>query len=361
MKLVRSILSIVFTCFSLLSLKAQDVHFSQFYQTPINFNPANTGLFSGLYRLGANYRTQWNSVTVPYNTYSIWGDISFLQPKSPVRKRKKDVGQFGLGAILINDVAGDGKLRTTKIGLSGAIHQSLNFDNSVYASAGISAYLVQKRIDFSKLYFGNQWDDHNFDLTVDNLENANGNLNYLDFNFGGDINALLQKKYMMHGGLSFIHWNKPNESFYSPELTTQLGNIFEYKNRLGLRPVLNVGGNFQMTKEITLWPEVIWMFQKKAREFILGLNAGYNISNTARVRKILYAGLTLRLNDAVTPVIGFERNNVRTMMSYDVNLSTLKVASKGRGGLELSIIYIGDNGYSKSVGRANFIKVCPRF
>ena len=50
---------------------AQDIHFSQFSETPLLRNPALAGIFSGDLRIQAVYRNQWNSVTVPYQTSSI--------------------------------------------------------------------------------------------------------------------------------------------------------------------------------------------------------------------------------------------------------------------------------------------------
>src|SRR3984885_2645345 len=54
---------------------AQDIHFSQFFETPLLRNPGLAGIFSGDMRLQAVYRTQWQSVTVPYQTTSINGEF----------------------------------------------------------------------------------------------------------------------------------------------------------------------------------------------------------------------------------------------------------------------------------------------
>ena len=40
---------------------AQDLHFSQFMNSPLTTNPANTGFIpGGDYRIGINYRNQWS-------------------------------------------------------------------------------------------------------------------------------------------------------------------------------------------------------------------------------------------------------------------------------------------------------------
>ena len=65
--------------------KAQDLHFSQWFNEPLLTNPANTGFIPDAdYRLGANYRNQWSTVmSQPYKTMSIWGDAQvFRKPNT---------------------------------------------------------------------------------------------------------------------------------------------------------------------------------------------------------------------------------------------------------------------------------------
>ena len=57
--------------------KAQDLHFSQFYEAPLLRNPALAGLFEGDVRAQLVYRNQWGSVTTPYQTGSLNGEYKF--------------------------------------------------------------------------------------------------------------------------------------------------------------------------------------------------------------------------------------------------------------------------------------------
>ncbi|MEY4904396.1 MAG: hypothetical protein RLZZ292_2211, partial [Bacteroidota bacterium] len=62
-------------CLALLgtiAANAQDIHFSQFYQSPLNLNPALTGVMNCNQRLTANFRNQWAAILRgnAYNTYS---------------------------------------------------------------------------------------------------------------------------------------------------------------------------------------------------------------------------------------------------------------------------------------------------
>jgi len=68
------ILVSVIGIFSAVTLtKAQDIHFSQFYMSPLNLNPALTGVMNCNTRMVANYRNQWAAVLQAnaYNTYSV--------------------------------------------------------------------------------------------------------------------------------------------------------------------------------------------------------------------------------------------------------------------------------------------------
>src|SRR5438874_9685701 len=87
---------------------AQDLHFSQFFNSPLLTNPANTGFIpDGDYRMGINYRNQWSSIMqVPYKTMSAFGDAQVM---------RNDNGWMGLGGVILHDVAGSGNLTSTKI------------------------------------------------------------------------------------------------------------------------------------------------------------------------------------------------------------------------------------------------------
>src|SRR6202051_3032299 len=90
-------------------LKAQDLHFSQWFNAPLLTNPANTGFIPDAdYRLGANYRNQWSSIMAePYKNMSIWGDAQ-------VFSNRFENGWLELGGVLLRDEAGSGTLTSTE-------------------------------------------------------------------------------------------------------------------------------------------------------------------------------------------------------------------------------------------------------
>src|SRR5437762_11973597 len=64
-----------------ISLQGQDLHLSQFYETPLLRNPSLAGIYTGDIRVQAVYRDQWNSVTNAYKTASLEGEY-----KMPIGK-----------------------------------------------------------------------------------------------------------------------------------------------------------------------------------------------------------------------------------------------------------------------------------
>jgi hypothetical protein len=84
----------------------------------------------------------------------------------------------------------------------------------------------------------------------------------------------------------------------------------------------------------------------------MSFNVNYDEENPIE----LYTGLWYRFNDAFIPYVGFEIAGFRMGFSYDINNSSLNTASNGRGGTEISIIYI------RKPADPNLKKLnCPKF
>lgn len=321
------------------SLHAQDIHFSQYFSTPLTINPSYTGNFTGDYRAGLNYRQQWGSVTIPYKSFDFYGDLSF-------NKNFLHRNYFSAGLYLVSDKAGDGDLSVTKVMVSGAYHISFDEEKTSLFSLGLQAGFIQKSVNFSKFYFDNQWADAGFDLGLPTGENyAAQQTSYADVNAGVSYAYSGSDKFSFHSGIALYHLLRPVETFYTNNT-----------NRLGIRPSLNAGAVVRISEQVYVYPSLMYMSQKKAHEFLAGGMVGLSL-NTVSANQ-LFAGLFGRAGDALIPVIGYQYEQWRAMLNYDVNTSSLKAASGGKGAFELSIVYTG--WYKKPTG--NIIDVpCPRF
>lgn len=310
--------------FSIVNTKGQDVHFSQFYASPHTLNAALTGLFEGDYRIGINYRNQWASITVPYITSSIYGDLALFK-----ENWRRD--RMGIGFVVVQDKSGDGELRLTKLMGSLSYQKGLNNRGTHYISFGLGGGMVQKRVDYTKLFFDNQWDGLKFDpvnLISREVPTNAGSLSYLDFHAGALWFNRLNDDLDIYAGVSAFHLSTPSESFYSSP------------NVLGLRPVFQGGGRIGVSNQLSLMPSIIYMNQKKAHEFIVGSALTYNLSQD-QTGINTYGGIWYRSSDALIFMGGLGYNNLMGAVSYDINTSKLSAASSGRGAVELSLSYIG--------------------
>lgn len=308
----------IFFIWALPSL-AQDIHFSQFYAAPLITNPANTGNFNGVARLGGNYRDQWGSITIPYRTFDLYGDAGIQPGRSKNR--------FGVGAYVLSDQAGDGVLKSNRAMLSTAYHVILNKDETFRLSAGIAGGIVQRSIDYSKLTFDSQWNGYNFDADLANMESGyQEQFNYTDFSAGAILTITPYSFSRYFISTSASHITQPEESFYS-------GN-----NQLGVRWQTSAGGFFPISNHISMSPMAYSSLQKKALEVIMGSN--FNIALDANDgRNSFLAGIWYRYNDAAWLMLGYMAGNLSVSASYDLNFSGLTTATNTMGGLEVAMVY----------------------
>jgi type IX secretion system PorP/SprF family membrane protein len=298
----------------------QDVHFSQFYASPLLVNPANTGNFNGILRIGGNYRDQWGSVTIPYRTFSFYIDGA-IQPK-------KAFNRFGLGIAAFSDQAGDGNLNTTKAYVSAAYHIGYHENTRWRFAAGIAGGIVQKSVDINKLLFDSQWNDHQFEPALSNNETqVNESINYLDFGAGTIVTYLPYETQRYYLGLSAWHINQPDETF------------FNNTNTVGIKGTIVAGAFFSAGAVASLQPQLLVSTQKNALEIIGGMNVSFPVEVESDLPKSILAGFWYRYKDAAWFTGGAVLGNFTVSASYDMNISELSAVSGSLGGFELAIAY----------------------
>ena len=304
---------------------AQDLHFSQFMNSPLTTNPANTGFIpGGDYRLGINYRNQWSSVmAIPYKTMSAFGDVQIM-------RNRFDNGWLGAGGFILHDVAGSGNLTSTKIYGSVAYHQLLDAGSLV--SAGFNAGWSNKQINVTHLKFPDQYDGHFFDNKLPtSVALADNNIGYLDIQFGLNYAFFPNERVYLNAGYSAQHINRARESFFDASPGVD--------NRLAVRHTGFINGSFLISNQWLINPNIYYSTQAKAFEMVGGVNAHYNLSGAGEYQ--LIGGLYYRLNDAFIPMVGLQWNDIKATFTYDATTSTLKNFNNGRGAIEFSLIKEG--------------------
>jgi type IX secretion system PorP/SprF family membrane protein len=333
------VLALGFQCF------AQDIHFSQYYASPLTLNPALTGNINGDFRAAFNYRNQWFNIPTlntiaPYQTYQASFDMPIL------RNRLGNDG-FGVGAMFYNDKAGDGALTTFTGMASIAYHKAVDREGRGRLSLGIQAGVIEKQVNINNLVFENQLDNFGFNTTLPNGEN-----NYIgkaiimpDVNIGTTWTHAVKDYLNYYVGFSMDHLARPRQSFLQDE-TARLDYLYNIHG--GMEIFLNRDYSFSLS------PTFLFMLQGNAQQYNLGIGLNYWVNDNIAV----FGGPWYRVNDAFILAAGVEIYNARLGLSYDITASDLKQATQAQGALELSVVYVFKK---QRPGKSTSISYCPIF
>ncbi len=322
-------------------LHAQDLHFSQFFNSPLTTNPANTGFIpDGDYRLGVNYRNQWSSImTVPYKTMSAFGDVQLFRDRL-------ENGWLGAGGVVLKDEAGSGNLTSTKIYGSVAYHQMLGYSSLM--SLGFNVGYANKRINTTNLKFPDQFDGNFFDNKLPtSVALSRNNISYLDMQVGMNYAYFPTEQIYVNAGFSAHHLNRPTESFFDAS---------EVDNRIPVRYIGFLNSSIMLNDQWIINPNIYYSTQAKAYELVAGMNAYYNLSGDGEYQ--LIAGAYYRHKDAVIPMVGLGYKDYTFSFTYDATVSTLKNYNNTRGAFEFALVKQGI--FSKYNGNRRQ-SICPSF
>ena len=301
--------------------KSQDVHFSQFYETKALINPALAGYQDGDYKVQMHRKSQWESVSIPFNTFS----IAF--------EAKEFVKHISIGIQFLNDIAGDSKFRTNGINIVVAKKTEVNSTNNISVGFLLGSY--QRSIDFSALVFN------------DEEIIPNQNINFMDLGIGIVHEFEINSKTTLHSGISAFHLNKPNQSLLGSN------NI-----QLPVNSKAHASLIYYYNSYFQIKPSVYSAVQGESSELIYGTDFNYLLANSSTETLVLRAGIFNRNKDAIISRFGIKIDNFDAMVSYDINTSSLNSASNSKGGFEFSVSYQWS--VSKPI-KSQEIKVCPKY
>ena len=304
----------------------QDVHFSQFFSSPLTLNPASAGIFDGDLRTIMNYRNQWSSISDPFVTMSASVDFPFLH--------KVKSGMFGAGINFFKDDAGVSNMSTLNYGLSLAYHLDISGDrNKNYVSVGFQGNMIQRSMSYNDLTWNDQWNGSTFDQQIGTVDDLGGtSVSALDISTGVHWHYTALDKKRFFAGLSLFHLNTPNVGFNE---TSALIKKYTFHGG-GELPIGN--GN------TSLLPNFVFVKQGPNQYLDFGGEVKYFLQENTKFtdfknQMYITIGPYLRWGDAAYIVSRFYWNSFTVALSYDVNLSKLSAVSNGYGGFEVMLGY----------------------
>lgn len=289
--ILRTSVVAILSLFMTNDLFAQDPEFTQFYANPLYLNPAFAGT-AHCPRVSLNYRNQWPGISGSFVTTSASYD------------QHVDALSGGIGLLVWNDRAGEGTLTTTNI--SGIYSYQIPVTRRFSIKAGIQGTWAQKKVDWSKLTFGDMIDARRGFIYNTNEVQRDEPANYVDFSAG--ILGFSDKYFI---GFAAHHLTEPDESVI--EGTSPLPRKFTFHAGAVL-PVESKG------EVASLSPNVLVQLQDK----FLQINFGMYFSKGP-----IIGGLWYRNSDSFITLIGFQTGILKFGYSYDITVSKLTNTTAG--------------------------------
>lgn len=314
------------TCF----VKGQDMHFTQFYSSPLYLNPAFAGS-DVCSRVSLTYRNQWPGIYTTYKSYLLSIDHFFQR------------SNIGAGLLVANDIAGSGGLRTTLINPMVAYQAKLN--TKLVMRLAVQPGVGQRSINFNNLVFGDQIA---YGTTV---EQPTQTKTFFDLGAGA---LFYTTKYW--GGLSVYHINRPDESIMGIEGATL---PVKYTLHGGAKFILNEDEKDE-TKTKSISPVLHYRGQKKFDQLDIGAYYSHSIVSFG----IWYRGLPIkhykpgyRNDDAIALILGLKTKRLNIGYSFDITIS--KLAGLTRGAHEVTLAYQLCKPNKKK--KKKLVVPCPKF
>jgi type IX secretion system PorP/SprF family membrane protein len=325
---LRSILLTFGLMLAVVSVSAQDIHFSQYYASPLTLNPALTGKFNGLWRATAIYRDQWRPIvnSNAYMTPSASVDFSLL-------KNKLKTDALGVGAVMFYDKAGN--FQTMKAALSVAYHKGLDKEGKYNLSLGLQGIYSNRKIDPTFTFGENLAFVPTF-IDNDRIANVEANHN-IDMNMGLFFDGKITDWMTVYTGYSFMNLMRHKNGF----LPSTDGDY-----QTPFRHVAHGGFEFDVKDKFVIIPGVLYQTTAKSREINFGSTFGYKLKSKAEKTTTLFLGGWYRWDSAVIAKGGFDFENFRLTGAYDIGLGQMKTDSKNAVGklptaFEVAVSYFG--------------------
>lgn len=322
-------------------LSAQDIHYSNFGFSPLNINPALTGIFAGDYRINGSYRSQWRGVPVSYSTFSGAFDMRLGSREKSLLERR-----WSVGMVFNHDKAGYSQLKNNNIGLAASYIAPLSEQD--FLSAGGYLGFHQRRFSTGDLTWDDQYYNKKFDPNFASADIENFEMNNTYGNVATGLNYHHQKpgkRGAFDLGLGLFNINRPNVSFQN-----------EPNCKLPVRYSVYTGANLQVHKNFDILLEAMGQWQGPHRELIGTVGGRLYIVDKTTEQIAVQAAFSMRGKDAFSPQVGLIYNNWKVAVNFDANYSPFKKATNRLGGPEISVIYI----FSK-VPPGTYCPICPTY
>jgi len=334
-KLIFSMICIILTLGQTRTALAQDPLFTQFFSAPLYYNPAFTGIGTGL-RARFNYRNQWPNLPVDYRAYYFSADLG----------DRNLPGSGGIGLMVNSDNDGVGFIHNLEFALNLAVR--IPITSFMIAQVGVKASFKQKTINWNDFIVSDQLNEKYGNIYQTALTHPDANKkSYPDFAAGGILRTTNESG-VFQGTLGFSvdHLFQPDESFLqtaSAPLARKWIAHVDAVFQLGEKGSSSSMGSHGFSDPLKLNPGLIFISQSRFNTLEVGMNlmkfnlylgGWYKTTVTGAVSNVLalLAGYNYRFA---------ENMSVRFMYSYDIPISGAMMGTGGAHEISLTLEFSG--------------------
>ena len=308
--------------------RGQDMNYSQYFSTPIYYNPAFTGINTGV-RARFLYRNQWPSLPVSFKSYYFAADLG----------DRSLPGSGGLGLQINQDTPGVGLINNLGAALTLAVR--IPITSYMVTQFGVKAGIMQRRVNWDELVYTSNLDPRYGNVKPSQTPPPDLSKRVVpDFGVGGVLQFINPGGTISGNvGLAVDHLFKPDVSFLST------GSSPYPRKWVGQFDVVFSTGPagssmMQRSSEEPLKVNIGGIYQNQAglNSLQIGLNLlKYNIYVGAWFKSTM----TGVVNSSMALVAGYKYNfyedmNIKFLYSYDLQISG---ALQGTGGAhEISLV-----------------------
>jgi len=297
-------------------LISQDPIFTQFYNAPLQINPAFAGnTFAP--KVHINSRIEWPSIGLAYTTYSLSVDRFFKE------------NNFGAGLLFMMDNSGSGIYKRFRA--EGVFAYRLKVVKQKYLKMGLSIAYGQNSLDWQKLVFGDQIDPisgyvlpDGTKLTSNEQKPDNLTVNYVDLSAG-----ILYYSKELFFGVAVKHANTPIDYYNKSKSNVNKGLPVRFTAQIGAEIDL-----FPSYSKINSFysPSLLFVSQSGLNQLVL--NNYFDLGS-------VFANLGYRYNivnsDALLLSVGVNKQMFKIAYSFDYTVSSLSIGSGGSHEIGITI------------------------
>ncbi len=330
---------------------AQDSHFSQYEYSPLTTNPALTGIDKKV-QVILHRKDQWRSLN-GFKTNELSAEMRFdpsswikIEKKTAQFREKNEKG-FAFGINVFSDKAGDADMQNISGHLSFSYHLRLN--ESSLLSAGLSGGVEHRSLDPNNLRFNSQYGTTGL---------------YQAGSTSGEMYRSIQLTNAdFSGGVCYTYGKEDLKNTENNDKLISIGAAVDHISRIAqtyLQERNSVGFNKYILHAQTLIDindsnyslkaSAFSSLQGTQSEITMGFFLKYKLKDVSRYTGIkkgmaVSFGTYYRYKDAVIPTLQYQLSRYAIGIGYDINISSLRDATAGRGGLEVTLRFFNPVSY----------------